>query len=139
MNATKGLHTVKLTQIGTGNLMPHSVDCVDSSTDFSSTLLYSPPTWLTVAGWAVGATANSSTGNSATGALAWMYDNGGCDRFSSVIDAAMMDLYSLGFNVVPTYVKQRWNPISFTSVGDPLHPNDAGHFHIYIHIIKIKL
>jgi len=127
-----GAHTVRLTAVGATLLMVDSVDCVDTSTDFSATLLYSPPTYLTTAGWAATANSpNSSTVATATGASVWLYDNGGCDRFGAAIREAMDGLFLMGFNVAELPIRQGWNPNFMTSGGDPLHPNDQGHAHIF--------
>ncbi len=94
---TGGAHTVRLTAVGSTLLMIDSVDCVDTSNDFGATLLYSPPPYLTTAGWAATTNSpNSSTVAGATGASAWLYDNGGCDRFGAAIREAMSSLYDMG-------------------------------------------
>lgn len=127
---TNAQHVVRLTQVGGGNLMFHSCDCVDSSRDFGGTLLYSPPTRLTLAGWAAGAKANDPT-TQAAGVAAWLYGNGGSDRFAQALHEAMSDLYDRGFNVAPIHVRAGFNPNVCTSSGDWLHPNDSGHWHIF--------
>lgn len=128
---TNAAHKVRLTRIGAGNLMVDSVDCVDTSTDFSATLLYSAIPHLTTAGWAVGSPSNSSIAASATGASVWLYDNGGCDRFAHWVDMAMKQLFAMGFNVADVGLRAGFIPASCTSSGDPLHPNDSGHAHVY--------
>lgn len=127
---TGGAHTVKLTSVNSALIMIDSVDCLDTTADFSATLLYSPPTHLTVAGWAATtASPNSSSLAGATGASVWLYDNGGSDRFGAAIDAAMAGLYDFGFNVARLPIREGFNPQWATSAGDPLHPNDQGHAH----------
>lgn len=130
--STGGTHTVKLTRVTPGVFLPDSCDCLDTTTDFSATLLYSPPTHLTAAGWAAtAASPNSSTLAGATGSAVWLYDNAGSDRFGGWITAAMDGLFDLGFNVAKLPIREGFNPQWCTAVGDPLHPSDQGHAHIF--------
>lgn len=127
-------HDVVLTQIGTGNLMWEDVDCVDTDKDFGGTLLYSGPAYLldsAGSGWSnTGGIANGATANSATGISAYLLNNGGCDRFTYALEAAMDDLFNYGFNVVNVKARSGFNPVYHTSSGDRVHPNDLGHEHL---------
>jgi hypothetical protein len=50
----RGTHTVLITHASGDNVMPHSVSCVDTSTDYSATLLYMAPPPQTAQGWSAG-------------------------------------------------------------------------------------
>jgi hypothetical protein len=125
---TVAAHTVVLTSTA-GYAMMESVDCVDASKDFGATLIYSTPLYIidaTGKGWDLSLTANSAVEAGVTGALAWMYADGGCERFSLMLDNAMRELYELGFNVVPAQCLSGWRKDAMLAT-DGLHPNDYGH------------
>lgn len=132
---TRGAHSVVLTQTNAGNMMIDSVDCVDTSTDFSATLLYSAPAYLldgVSTGWSfAGANeANGASAQSITGASVRLYNNGGSDIFAAALEAAMDQLYELGFNVVNTRARVGFRPALYLAGGDTIHPTDIGHAHL---------
>lgn len=115
-------------------LMPDSVDCLDTTRDFSATLVYSGPGYLVDAantGWSdPSGAANGATALGATGGAAYTLNNGGCDRFSAAIDSAMSQLFELGFNVVNCHARVGFDPTVHTDSADRVHPNDRGHAHL---------
>lgn len=127
---SKGAHTVVVKHLTGDNLVFHSCDCVDTSTDFSSTFVYSTPGNIPDGaglGWSnTGGIANGATANSATGSAIWLYNAGGLERFRAAIDTAMSSLFELGFNVVNVRHYVDWN-INVHVNADNIHPNDAGH------------
>jgi hypothetical protein len=132
---TRAAHTfvLRARQPSGGANVLESIDCVDTTTDFGATLEYSTPVYLndgSNVGWGLtGVIANSASANSATGATAWAYGNGGADRFSAAVDQAMNELYQLGFNVFKTDLLAGWDAASHLNA-DTIHPNDQGHAHI---------
>lgn len=132
---TAGAHKVVLKQLSaTGNVMFHSCDCVDTSTDFSGTFLYSTPGNIgdgAGVGWSLaGAPLNGANAAGATGASVRLYNGGGLALFREAIDEAMWALFELGFNVVNVRVWPEWR-IDCHVHTDGVHPNNAGHSLIY--------
>lgn len=133
--ASDGPHTVVLKQIAAlGNVMFHSADCVDTSTDFSGTFIYSTPGNIgdgAGVGWSLaGAPLNGANAQGATGAAVRSYNGGGLSVFRAAIDEAMWELFELGFNVVNVRVWTEWR-IDGHVYTDGVHPNNAGHSLIY--------
>jgi len=133
--SSNGTHTVTLKQVAaTGNVMFHSVDCVDTSTDFSGTFIYSTPGNIgdgAGVGWSLaGAPLNGANAQGATGAAVRSYNGGGLALFRAAIDEAMWELYELGFNVVNVRVWPEWRIDGHVHT-DGVHPNNAGHALIY--------
>lgn len=131
---TNRAHEVVLTQTSSGNMMVDSVDCVDTSTDFGGTLLWSAPAYLPDGagiGWssAGGGAANGANAAGASGATAWLYNNGGSDRFAAALETAMNELFMLGFNVVNVHARTGFKQDTHVAADD-LHPNDFGHAHL---------
>jgi hypothetical protein len=134
---TVAAHTVVLTPgtvAGTESAMMGTCACVDTTTDFSASLIYTTPPYLNDgslgnAGWNIaGANANSATAASAVGSAAWAYGNGAVDRFSAAIDDAMHELWQLGFNVIKAPLLSGWEKSTMLAA-DFVHPNDLGHGH----------
>lgn len=131
---TNGTHTVTVTQASAGLCMIDAFACVDTSTDFGGAFLYSGPCHLLDAagiGWALGATANSATANGVGAYVDRGVNNGGCDNFAAALDEGMSQLFDWGFNIVNTRARVGFNPNTYISAADSMHPNDLGHSHLY--------
>ena len=128
---TTSTHVVRVTNTSGVVLAAEWVSCVDTSTDFGATLVYSAPTYLNDGvniGWGqTGFTVNSPTANALTGSAAYALGNGGCDRFGESIIRAMNYCSGLGFNIVLSHARVGFEAASMIGV-DTIHPNDAGHF-----------
>lgn len=130
-------HRVVLTLSTPGLMMVDTVACVDTSTDFGASFLYSGPCHLLdvagppAQGWAAGATANSAVANGVPALQGRGLANGGCDAFAGAIDRGMAQLFDMGFNVVGTHARVGFNPYTHINPADSLHPNDLGHAHLY--------
>ena len=130
---TKAAHAIELTWVSGDNIVLDSIDCVDTSSDFSATLVYSTPGYLPTTaglGWDNVIVANSALSNASI--PAYLLGNGGADRFGEMIESVMDELYDIGFNIINVKHRTTFNP-AFHLGADLLHPNDYGHADIANH------